>query len=112
MSFITVEDGAVGRGAQNLDQRAQQIRQHLSGLVADLEHSHKSWDGESGRSFEAAKQQLFTQFDAIFTSLSRIAVGLGKSQNFVDTSDSTSATDVGTAGQELSSLSRPVNVNV
>jgi uncharacterized protein YukE len=112
MSFITVEEGAVGRGGQTLDQRAQQIRQHLSGLVAELEHSRKSWDGASGRSFETAKQQLFTQFDAIFNSLSQIAAGLGRSQTAVDVSDSTSATDVGSAGQELSSLSRPVTINV
>ena len=112
MSFITVEDDAVGRGGQGLDQRAQQIRQHLTSLVSELEHSRKSWDGASGRSFEQAKAALFEQFDAIFASLSQIAAGLGKSQTHVNVSDMDSATGVNTAGQELSSLSRPITVNI
>jgi len=113
-TFITVEGGdAIGRGGQGLDERAQLIRQHLSSLVQDMEHSRQSWQGQSGSSFETAKAELFTKFNQIFTGLSAIAAGLGKSQVHVTTSDDTSASGVGSAsGQIESSFSRPVNVNI
>lgn len=113
-TFITVEGGdAIGRGGQGLDQRAQVIRQQLSSLVQEMEHSRQSWQGQSGSSFNVAKAELFTKFNQIFASLSAISAGLGKSQVHVTTSDDTSASNVTSAsGQVSSAFSRPVNVNI
>jgi uncharacterized protein YukE len=110
---ITVEGGnAVGVGGQTLAQRAESIRGTLRGLVADMEASHKHWQGSSGSSFNAAKQALFAKYNEIVGSAEAIARGLGASQTHITTGDTTSADAVSSAGAKVSALARPVNVNV
>lgn len=113
-TFIRVNNGdAIGRGGQGLDQRAQEIRTELTGLMQDMEPARKLWQGQSGTSFEAAKQQLLEKLNAVFTSLQQIAAGLDRSQSHVTESDNTAAGALaGAAGQIGSAFNRPININI
>ena len=111
MGFMTVEALGIGKSGQEQSTNATAIQQRLQALIGELENSRSSFDGNAGVAFVNAKNQLMEQFGQLMQSQGRIASGLGDSQRYVTTGDTTSESDVSGAHGAIAGINTIVNIN-
>ncbi|ASU82050.1 hypothetical protein CDO52_03975 [Nocardiopsis gilva YIM 90087] len=103
------QSDALSKGGEGLGESSEGLWQQLGRLIEDMDKDSHSLQGNALQKFRQARGELTQRFDELMTWCSNNGIKLNEGQKQVNTTDTESGDDFGSAGNQLGGLSRPVN---